>query len=124
MTPTVSPERTVEQIRVDALVLERVKKGYALLQEKHGDDWVDHIDLRKLDLSSGSCCILGQLYSDRGTYAGGCTDLWGSDRGTDPQARDHGFLASGTNDEYGILNEIWQALIEGHYGREVELIGQ
>lgn len=57
-------ERTELQKKIDAEVLARVKKGFLLLQEKHGDNWIDKIDMRSLKLSDGSCCILGQVYGD------------------------------------------------------------
>lgn len=80
-------ERTDEQKQIDAVVLERVQRGIALLKEKHGDGWVEKIDLRELKLHKGAYCVLGQVY---GNYEPGCRDL-----GLEPfrqDAIDCGFL--------------------------------
>lgn len=60
--PTPGELRTDEEKETDAVVLARVKRGIALLEAKHGPGWVDHIDADTLMMSSGSRCVLGQLY--------------------------------------------------------------
>lgn len=94
--------RSEEQKQIDKIILNRVKAGIKLLQAKHGDGWVDKIDLRKLNLSSGSCCVLGQVYGD---YCDGQERL-GID---DTDAEKHGFYL---NDEgrydYDDLGEAWE----------------
>lgn len=69
---TITLERTPLQKEIDAEVLERVKRGLAWLEEKHGPGWEDHIDLEILNLSSGTSCVLGQVYDDEAhKYYGG-----------------------------------------------------
>lgn len=63
MSTATRPERSKKQKKIDAGVLERVKRGMAWLEEKHGPDWVDHIDMKTLDLESGAACVLGQVYA-------------------------------------------------------------
>lgn len=46
-------------------VAERVALGVALLDEKC-PDWVNRIDLSRLDIASCNRCILGQLFGDFG----------------------------------------------------------
>lgn len=58
-------KRTEEEKRIDAIILSRVKAGIAWLEETEGPDWVDRIDLRKLDLQSGSACICGQVFEKK-----------------------------------------------------------
>lgn len=40
-----------------------VKKGAAWLDEVR-PGWIDAIDVAQLDISSGACCILGQVFAD------------------------------------------------------------
>jgi hypothetical protein len=82
--------RSEEEQAVDRVVLARVRKGIELLKEKHGDDWVEKIDLRKLKLSNSSCCVLGQLY---GKYENGCYQIWGRGTSRSDQPVEHGFMA-------------------------------
>lgn len=52
----------------------RVKQGMALLDEKHGPEWVDRIDVDTLNLRDSCRCVLGQLNGgdyDRGLSAVG-----------------------------------------------------
>lgn len=53
----------------NAALRKRVERGVALLDEKK-PGWCERISLRKLSLSSGDHCILGQLYRphSRQTY--------------------------------------------------------
>lgn len=101
-------ERSEPQKTMDSVVLARVKQGIALLQEQYGDEWVEKINLRSLCLSSGSSCVLGQLYGD---YQTGKERL-GLD--TD-EAILHGFLAgSGPHRREGSasfsqLDEEWRS---------------
>lgn len=99
-------ERTAEQKAVDALVLARVKRGIALLEEKYGDDWWRKIDLDELDLADSQMCVLGQLY---GGYSIGCGRLglaWSSDDECFADTLGAGFVDSG--DEYEALQEVWE----------------
>lgn len=61
----VVPLRALE-VEIDAAVLKRVQDGMRLLQVEYGPDWVEHIDLGRLDLGNADRCVLGQLFSDRG----------------------------------------------------------
>jgi hypothetical protein len=56
-----SDERSPAMIALDKSVKERVQQGIEFLREEYGEDWVDHIDMKTLCLSDGSCCVLGQL---------------------------------------------------------------
>lgn len=57
-------QRTAMQVLEDAIVKQRVLNGLALLEEKHGDGWVDKIDLETLNLGDEHSCVLGQVYRD------------------------------------------------------------
>ncbi len=57
-------DRTPAQKALDARVLDRVKRGIAVLKEVYGDDFADHINLSYFDITSGSACVLGQLYDE------------------------------------------------------------
>lgn len=61
---TFSEQRTDAQKLIDALTLDRVKKGIALLNERCGPNWVDEIDMATLQLKNGESCVLGQVYGD------------------------------------------------------------
>lgn len=78
-------ERSAEQVRLDAEVLARVKRGMALLEERFGPGWVDLVDLAALDLVEGDRCVLGQVC---GGYSNGLDDLGGEDG---PWSDAHGF---------------------------------
>jgi hypothetical protein len=56
--------RTEKQKALDASVLERVKRGIALLDKEYGHDWPNKINLDTLDLTKYHSCVLGQLYAD------------------------------------------------------------
>lgn len=61
MNRTFEEQRTAAEKIEDAEVKARVLKGLEVLREQYGEDWVEHIDVADLDLSSASRCILGQL---------------------------------------------------------------
>lgn len=42
----------------------RARKGAALLDEFHGADWDEMLDLDALDVSDCMFCVLGQLFGD------------------------------------------------------------
>lgn len=116
---SVTYERTEEQIEIDAIVLARVKAGIEFLQEEYGEDWVDKIDLRKLNLKEGSRCVLGQVYGD---YGRAC-DKFGWSRLKDEPVS-HGFLIENwkagnyaKEDDWAQLQAAWEqeiaALITG-----------
>lgn len=65
MSITHEERRTEPEKLYDKQVLERVKAGIALLEKEYGPDWVEHIDMKKLDLRDGAVCILGQVYANR-----------------------------------------------------------
>lgn len=52
----------MSDVEIDEYVKEYVQNGIAVLKEKWGPDYVDHIDPLLLDLGSASTCVLGQLY--------------------------------------------------------------
>ncbi len=64
MSTTYGESRTPKQVEVDADLMAYVKRGMELLERKYGPDWVEHIDLLKLDLGDAEVCVLGQLYED------------------------------------------------------------
>lgn len=119
-------ERTDEQKEIDRIVLARVKRGIRKLKAKHGDKWVEKIDLRTLKLDSGACCVLGQVYKESGSwkegYGIGCRDLgFPSDS---QEAIENGFLVPHwkafeplRKKEWSELQEAWEreltALITG-----------
>jgi hypothetical protein len=126
MSTTVEPEvksfgeqRTALQKEVDAAVLERVKRGMALLEERHGPDWVGMIDLAELDLRDGHSCVLGQVYlaSEEGDgYSCGVIDL-------DIEVTDHNYGFSVTDDElldlgedtaWERLQKVWEYVLTPH----------
>jgi hypothetical protein len=80
-----------------------VKKGVYLLDEQF-PEWRQKIDLDSLELSSGHCCVLGQLY---GYYSWGQRQL-----GLDNPSM-FGFEVPSENVEYqrslayDALNELW-----------------
>lgn len=49
-----------------------IARGVALLDQCEGPHWVSAIELEKLDLTSYSTCVLGQLY---GNYDDGLREL-------------------------------------------------
>lgn len=88
-------ERSPAQVAYDEAILERVKLGMALMEEKHGAEWVDHIDLKTLNLASGSACVLGQIYGD---YEDGEKILFGVYRGWREASR-YGFWTDSKLDD-------------------------
>lgn len=91
----------------DKKIKERVLTGLLLLQERWGDEWADHIDLRTLDMGNGSYCVLGQLY---GSYMTGLSSL-GINSG-----RDFGFdvnrkFSARSYVEYDALDVAWKSVL-------------
>lgn len=78
-------QRSLIERAVDAVAVQRVERGIALLKEKHGANFADFIDCEKLDLSQGAACVIGQLYNskpegkldmdDANSYVRGCVAL-------------------------------------------------
>jgi hypothetical protein len=95
----VTETRTREDIEYDELVRQRVERGMELLRKQYGEEWVDHIDCKSLDLRDGAACVLGQLY---GNYDHGVSELGITDD------ENYGFVAS-TDDDQDEENE-WDAL--------------
>lgn len=70
-----------------------VERGAALLDEVR-PGWFREIDVKKLDLSQATNCVLGQLYGNwklAGAHFG--WDVWSSsgDKGYDQHSLDYGF---------------------------------
>lgn len=95
-------ERSAEQVAVDAVVLARVKRGIALLEEQYGEDYADYIDFDTLDLQFTDRCVLGQVYGgyDRGEERLGLTTQ---------SSIEHGFWAEGDDkdDHWEELTRAW-----------------
>lgn len=122
--------RTEQEKRYDRRVLQKVRRGMALLEETYGDDWVDQIDLGILDLSSGSRCVLGQLNGrNEESYFRGLRRLWPAYG--DEKAVEYGFVSDSDlahklfeeDDEsdpesmyYDYLTEVWRDEIRAKRG--------
>lgn len=63
-TITYEEQRTEEEKAIDAVLLARVKRGLAWLEETHGPGWEDKIDLKALQISDVRHCVLGQVYEE------------------------------------------------------------
>lgn len=116
--PSYAQLRTPQQEAIDADCLARVKKGIALLEQQHGPNWADHIDLNTLDLASGFRCVLGQVY---GTFGDGITQLWGTDPEHWPskdEVAEHGFyehtVSYEDTDRYKPLDAAWKHALTPH----------
>lgn len=95
MTATYGELRTNGQKQIDAELKERVERGIALLQEKHGDAWVEMINMKTLALDEVNRCVLGQVYGD---YGRGVAELFD---GSVVKATEYGFdLADDWSDDY------------------------
>lgn len=106
--PTFGEERTEEQKLYDAAVLERVKRGIALLEREHGPEWIEKINLATLALDSGSHCVLGQIYDDASQHDG---YYYALTRKVLPGVNDHndhefGFYA--VDDDWEPLQAAWE----------------
>lgn len=91
----------------------RVKQGMAVLDEKHGPEWVYQIDLETLEMSSTCMCVLGQMYGtdDDAGYYPGLEDLFGQGW-TDSLPPQYGLdadLPAGIG--YGFLRAEWKVQI-------------
>jgi hypothetical protein len=94
--------RTRAQQIVDEQLKEDVLAGLAVLKEQYGDGWVEKIDCKTLDLTSGSACVLGQVCGDFGE---GVVAIHGHP--DDDWAKEHGFFARNEDDED---NDTWSEL--------------
>ena len=84
-TVTESPYKLTEED--ERLCAERVAKGAQFLDEKI-PDWYTKINTDTLDMTDGSCCIIGQLYPRDGfTWTLKYTYNWNN-----KTAQDHGFF--------------------------------
>lgn len=88
----------------------RVRKGYAALTEALGPDWIDAIDLDELDVSCGSCCVIGQLRrNDRYETILERTEL-------DAMPHGYGFYAARMHglhieEYYRLLTSYWRGMV-------------
>jgi len=92
----------------DRIYEKRVERGAALMDMVF-PDWDSRIDMGKLNISSGTVCVLGQCY---GGYMKGLARLDLSPAG----AARCGFAwpaLLGTGYSYRKLTEAWRMLIEG-----------
>jgi hypothetical protein len=114
--------RTEQEKDLDQQIKTRILSGMRLLQAEYGEDWVDHIDLARLNLRSGSSCVLGQLYDG---YGCGLKELnlrdtmWATINypGSRGHAEDFGFTIRELDSERGgmmwdMLQEEWYEAIE------------
>jgi hypothetical protein len=99
-------------------VMERVRKGAALLDEKV-PDWRERVSRANLDMTSTKDCILGQLF---GTLGVGLAVLELGERyeylapSTEHPGYQHGFLYTYDADEQNIgaiLTEAWRRVLAG-----------
>lgn len=99
--------------------LERATAGFAALNSKRGLGWQRGINLTTFDITSGSRCVLGQVY---GTYSTGLHILQGigdADMMSCPDSVvcqawsvDHGFISEhGFTGESSALGDVWRQLI-------------
>lgn len=108
--PTFAEMRTEEEEQIDEMIRERVLKGIRKLELEHGPDWINKIDVNKLQLANVNQCVLGQMY---GGYFTGRDQLLFStsgaehDRSRNKIATEYGFW----NDDYisyPALDRIWK----------------
>lgn len=120
MSTTYEEERTELEKQIDGDILERVKRGLALLEETHGPGWEDKIDMELLDLNSPMFCVLGQVFAEEARArrcACGCGDPWtGYDlfcdrhfRGRGHDVCDYGFNTE--NEDYDALQQAWEHVL-------------
>ena len=105
---TFGEQRSPAMKKIDKRVKDRVQKGIDLLQEKHGADWVDKIDLKSLNLGSTTECVLGQVYGD---YHDGLKELQ-----LHGESAKYGFMSEG--EPYTVLDEEWADRISLLRGRQ------
>lgn len=96
----------------------RVDKGFKLLDERLGPEWVEKIDLRTLALQSNCSCVLAQLAIDLGSQVQSFGGVVGPLFGVSPfegndLAVDYGFvLPDGDNPkDYEALTKSWTRTI-------------
>lgn len=96
-----------------------VDKGFKLLDERLGPEWVEKIDLRCLDLQSACACILGQTSIDIvgrvGCYHAATDALFpvgdSLPLGDQDEAEAHGFVLFDNPLNYPALTECWRNTI-------------
>lgn len=93
----------------DAKLKERVLTGLLLLQERWGDDWVDHINPHMLSMSSSHYCVLGQLYGNYATGLKALQLLNGVEFGFEMDRADVNRLWK--KREYKELDKAWKSVI-------------
>lgn len=91
--------RSNAEVIKDDLIKKRVIRGMELLQERYGEEWVDHISPENLDLGDGGSCILGQVY-------GGYNDGLGKLRIRNGSI--YGFDSDNSGINYEDLNKAWK----------------
>lgn len=108
---TYGDQRSDAQKAHDQEVKDRVERGIQLLYAKHGPDWVEKIDLDELQLSSGSACVLGQIYADEASGYEDGYDYASSAVFDDLNMSDFGFTIAGKiyrDDDWEQLQEAWE----------------
>lgn len=96
------------------IILPRVEKGIAYLDEYH-PDWVAYMDTQRLQMSNCTRCIGGQLMSSYVYLADEIrenTGMCGAELGFDvsyagPEGFEEGLGGISSTDEYRLLEEIW-----------------
>ncbi len=117
-------QRTALQVEIDAAVLERVQRGFALLEEQYGPGWQEKIDLSILDLSDGERCVLGQVYDDQAGewengYEIGLAELGLCGEDGDGEGVEYGFSSAGEEEGFVRastwleLTVAWRAVLAG-----------
>lgn len=94
----------------------RVKKGATKLDAMMGRDWRNDIDPTTLSLTSGTLCVLGQIYGD---YHGGLAKLGLSSVNND--AHDYGFTTLDSGDPSNSkIKAAWMRLLSFKDGEVVQ----
>lgn len=111
MTLTYGEMRSRTEKINDAIIKRRVQAGLLELEDRYGDDWVEKIDCKRLNLASSSQCVLGQVCGD---FDEGVVMVHGEwDSGW---AEDHGFLIRDPgdvdiDDAYVDLTVAWKTVL-------------
>jgi hypothetical protein len=100
-------------------IVERVNKGAELLDNYEGTGWTERIMPGKLDMSSGSFCIIGQAYNGYDTGLAIPFGIDALDEDEHPKevaakAVEHGFLTE-VDDEpipFKLLDRVWVYMLE------------
>lgn len=115
---TYGEQRSAAAKIADEELKERVLRGLEVVRERYGDDWVDHIDPLRLDLSSPTRCVLGQLESQHTGGMAGNDPFMFAIAAIDGDVENDPFMFGFDTDEegeygYSELTEAWLAVIEG-----------